>query len=40
MENRWENNENSERLYFLGYKITVGRDLKDAYSLVEKLWQT
>ena len=28
MENRWENNENSERLYFLGYKITVGGDLK------------
>jgi len=24
MVNRWENNVNSERLYFLGYKITAG----------------
>ena len=26
MENRWEKNENSDRLYFLGYKITVDGD--------------
>ena len=26
MENRWKKNENSDRLYFLGYKITVDGD--------------
>ena len=26
MANRWGNNGNSDRLYFLGFKITVGGD--------------
>ena len=35
MANRWESNGNSERLYFLGSKITAAIKLKDAYSLKE-----
>ena len=41
MANRWGNNGNSDRLYFLGSKITADGDaamtLKDACSLEEKL---
>ena len=42
MANRWENNRNSDRLIFLGSKITADGDtaamkLKDACSLEEKL---
>ena len=41
MANRWGNNGNSDRLYFLGLKITADGDcsmkLKDAYSLEGKL---
>ena len=43
MANRWGNNGNSDRLYFLGSKITADGDaamkLKDACSLEGKLWQ-
>ena len=41
MANRWGNSENSDRLYFLGLKITADGaavKLKDACSLLEKLW--
>jgi len=41
MVNRWENNGNSDRLYFLGSKITqmmtAAMKLKDACSLEEKV---
>jgi len=41
MANRWGNNGNSDRLYFLGSKITVvviaAMKLKDACSLEGKL---
>ena len=44
MANRWGNNGNSDRLYYLGSKITVDGDcsheIKNACSLEEKLWQT
>ena len=40
MANRWGNNGNSNRLYFLSSKITEAMKLKDACSLVEKLWPT
>ena len=40
--NRWGNNGNSERLYFLGLQkklqmVTAAMKLKDTYSLEEKL---
>ena len=43
--NRWGNNGNSERLYFLGLQnrlqmVTAAMKLKDAYSLEENLWST
>ena len=42
MANRWGNNGNSERLYFLAPKslqmVTAVMKLKDACSLEEKLW--
>jgi len=42
MVNRWGNNANSERLYFLGLQkslqmVTAAMKLKDACSLEEKL---
>ena len=42
MANRWGNNENSERLYFLGapkslQMVNAAIKLKDACSLEEKL---
>ena len=41
MANRWRNNGNSDRLYFLGLQSlqmeTAAMKLKDAYSLEEKL---
>jgi len=41
MANRWGNNGNSDRLYFLGSKITADGDcsheIKDACSLEGKL---
>ena len=42
MGNRWENNGNSERLYFWGtpkslQMVTAVMNLKDACSLEEKL---
>ena len=41
MANRWGNNGNSDRLYYLGSKITVDGDcsheIKNACSLEEKL---
>ena len=41
---RWGNNRNSDRLNFLDSKITADDDcsheIKDAYSLEEKLWPT
>ena len=44
MANRWENNENSERLYFGAPKslqmVTSAVKWKDTCSLEEKLWQT
>ena len=48
MTNRWENNGNSERLYFFFgggapkslQMVTAAMKLKDAYSLEEKLWPT
>ena len=45
MANRWGNNGNSDRLYFLGLQkslqmMTTAMKLKDACSLEEKLWQT
>ena len=43
MANRWGNNGNSERLYFLGLQnqmVTRAMKLKNAYSLEEKLWPT
>ena len=44
MANRWGNNGNSERLYFLGgSKITAddaAMKLKDTWSLEKKLWPT
>ena len=46
MTNRWENNGNSDRLFFWGgwapkslQMVTAAMKLKDAYSLEEKLWQ-
>ena len=42
LANRWGNNGNSERLYFLAPKslqmVTAVMKLKDACSLEEKLW--
>ena len=45
MANRWGNNGNSERLYFLGapkslQMVTAAMKLKDACSLEKKLWPT
>ena len=45
MANRWRNNGDSDRLYFLGHPkslqtVTAVMKLKDACSLEEKLWQT
>ena len=44
MENRWENNGNSDRLCFGAPKslqmVTAAMKLKDAFSLEEKLWPT
>ena len=44
MAHRWGNDANSERLHFLGSRITADVDsamkLKDACSLKEKLWLT
>ena len=45
MANRWENNGNSDRLYFLGapkslQMVIAAMKLKDACSLEEKLWPT
>ena len=43
MANRWGNNGNSDRLYFLGLQnqslqmVTAAMKLKDAYSLEDKL---
>ena len=41
MENRWGNNGNSDRLYFLGLQnqkmVIAAMKLKDAFSLEEKL---
>ena len=40
MANRWGNNRNSERLYFLGLQnqmVTTAMKLKNAYSLEGKL---
>ena len=42
MANRWGNNGNSERVYFLGLQkslqmVTTAMKLKDTYSLKEKL---
>ena len=41
MENRWGNNGNSDRLYFLGHQslqmVTAAMKLKDTYSLKGKL---
>ena len=42
MENRWGNNENSDKLYFPGLQkslqmVTAAMKLKDTYSLEEKL---
>ena len=38
MANIWENNGNSDRLYFLGLQmVTAAMKLKDACSLEEKL---
>ena len=45
MANRWENNGNSDRLYFWGapkslQMVIAAMKLKDACSLEEKLWPT
>ena len=45
MANRWVNNGNRDRLYFLGlqkslWMVTTVVKLKDTCSLEEKLWQT
>ena len=45
MANRWENNGNSDRLYYLGLQkslqmVTAAMKLKDTCSLEEKLWPT
>ena len=45
MANRWGNNGNSDRLYFLGLQkslqmVTAALKLKDTCSLEEKLWST
>ena len=45
MANRWENNRNSDRLYFWGapkslQMVTAAMKLKDSCSLEEKLWPT
>ena len=45
MANRWGNNGNSDRLYFLGlhnhlWMVTAALKLKDACSLEGKLWAT
>ena len=45
MANRWGNNGNSEKLYFLGLQkslqiLTAAMKLKEACSLEEKLWPT
>ena len=37
MANGWGNNANSDRLYFLGSKITAAMKLKDTCSFEEKL---
>ena len=37
MENRWGNNGNSDRLYFLGLQNTAPMKLKGICSLKEKL---
>ena len=40
MANKWGNNENSDRLYFLGLQnqmVTATMKIKDACSLEEKL---
>ena len=42
--NRWENSGNSVRFIFWGSKITAdgdcSREIKDTYSMEEKLWPT
>ena len=42
--NRWVNNGNSDRLYFLGLQNQTSGDcsheIKDTWSLEEKLWPT
>ena len=45
MANRWRNNGNSDKLYFLGLQnhrkvVTAAMKLKDTCFLVEKLWQS
>ena len=44
MANRWENNENSDRLFFWAPKslwmVTAATKLKDACFLKKKQWQT
>ena len=45
MANRWGNNGNSDRLYFLGLQkalqiVTSAMKLKDSCSMKEKLWPT
>ena len=40
MEYRWRNNGNSDRLYFLGSKITADGDADKKLKDEEKLWQT
>ena len=44
MANTWENNGNSETLFFGAPKslqmVAAAIKLKDAYSWEEKLWQT
>ena len=45
MANKWENNGNSDRLYFWGapkslQMVIAAMKLKDACSLEEKLWPT
>ena len=43
MANKWGNNRNSDRLYFLGLhlqRVSAAMKWKDACSLEEKLWQT
>ena len=41
MGNRWGNNRNSDRFYFLGlWMVTSVIKLKDTWSLEKRLWQT